>query len=128
MISLPGISPNIVDAMNAHWDAAVIHHFAKETAGADRELLDKCVSQERFAFRQFVCSQCHSEQDISHKLGYLYAGAPGGRDVFISALLDEERGDDLPAAFLRSLIISGPARPVPVLPANDGPPTPPALQ
>lgn len=120
MTSLPGISPNIVDAMNAHWDAAVIYHFAKETAGADRELLDKCRSQERFAFRQFVFSQCHSEQDISRKLGYLYAGAPGGRDVFISAVLDEERGDDLSAAFLRSLIITGPARAVPTLPPSGG--------
>lgn len=120
MITLPGISPNIVDAMSAHWDAAIIRHFARETAGADEELLGRCDTQERFAFRQFVFSQCHSEQDISHKLGYLYAGAPGGRDIFISSLLDEERGDDLPAAFLRSLIISGPARAVPTLPPIGG--------
>lgn len=120
MITLTGISPNVVDAMNAHWDAAIIRHFALETAGADAELLGKCRTQELFAFRQFVFSQCRCEADISHKLGYLYAGAPGGRDIFISALLDEERGPDLPAAFLRSLIITGPARAVPTLPPPGG--------
>nr|KZA99958.1 hypothetical protein A4A59_19475 [Rhizobium leguminosarum] len=116
-MSIPaGISPNIIDAINAHWDAEIIDRFALQHHSDDIELLTRSRTLERYAFRQFVFSQCHSEADVARKLEYLRAGGPDGKAGFIAALVDDDRGDDLPAAFLRSLIITAPARAVPALP------------
>lgn len=113
----PGVSPGIVDAVRAHHDATIIERFTA-TSGSETEneaAVKSSRNLERFAFRQLVFSQCHTDDDVTLKLWYMRT-CPAGRENFISALLNQNRGGDLAEAFLRSLLITEAGKKPPVLP------------
>ncbi|MGO6699902.1 hypothetical protein ACCS33_10655 [Rhizobium ruizarguesonis] len=111
-------SPNIRDALTMHYNADVLASFAEKNApdGTNNDVLRSALNFRRFAFRQMVFGQCHTEADVRLKLLYLNTPDPESRDTFLRTLLNKDKGGDLAVAFLRSLMITGAGKGPPALP------------